>query len=299
MERANAVYITYEELLEHYEEYGFPENTVQECMGNLYNFRSDPYVCQGFVFVVIDLLNFQNIMADKNRLAIYLFDETCMVVGIRDENNTIADTFNRVMEHFGNESEQNRKRQVFGLFLYQFFDDLMRNDRKFLENMEIEMSNLETRILKERVDAAFINEILSLKRELIYIRNYYEQLIDVNEVLRDNESELLSKEEAARYDILVQRFKRMNETVKQLKEYSVQLQEIHDAMLDYNLNNIMKFFTVITTIFLPLTLIAGWYGMNFDYMPELHMRYGYPAIIVVSLMIVACSFFAFKKNKLL
>ena len=161
------------------------------------------------------------------------------------------------------------------------------------------MSNLETRILKERVDAAFINEILSLKRELIYIRNYYEQLIDVNEVLRDNESELLSKEEAARYDILVQRFKRMNETVKQLKEYSVQLQEIHDAMLEYNLNNIMKFFTVITTIFLPLTLIAGWYGMNFDYMPELHMRYGYPAIIVVSLMIVACSFFAFKKNKLL
>lgn len=299
MERGNAVYITYEELLEHYEEYGFPENTVQECMGNLYNFRSDPYVCQGFVFVVIDLLNFQNIMADKDRLAIYLFDETCMIVGIRDENNTIADTFNRVMEHFRNESEQIRKRQVFGLFLYQFFDDLMRNDRKFLENMEIEMSNLETRILKERVDAAFINEILSLKRELIYIRNYYEQLIDVSEVLRDNESELLSKEEASRYDILVQRFKRMNETVKQLKEYTVQLQEIHDAMLDYNLNSIMKFFTVITTIFLPLTLIAGWYGMNFDYMPELHMRYGYPAIIVVSLMIVACSFFAFKKNKLL
>ncbi len=70
-------------------------------------------------------------------------------------------------------------------------------------------------------------------------------------------------------------------------------------MLDYNLNNIMKLFTVITTIFLPLTLIVGWYGMNFTNMPELTWQYGYPAVIVFSVIVVMFCVIAFKKYKLL
>ena len=59
----------------------------------------------------------------------------------------------------------------------------------------------------------------------------------------------------------------------------------------------MTLLTVVTTIFMPLTLIAGWYGMNFVNMPELHWPYGYPVIIVVSLMIVAGALLYFKKKK--
>ena len=79
----------------------------------------------------------------------------------------------------------------------------------------------------------------------------------------------------------------------------MQLRETHDAMLDYNLNNIMKLFTVITTIFLPLSLIVGWYGMNFENMPELGWRYGYLGVIVFSVIVVVCCFIIFKKYKLL
>jgi magnesium transporter len=61
----------------------------------------------------------------------------------------------------------------------------------------------------------------------------------------------------------------------------------------------MKLFTVITTVFLPLTLMVGWYGMNFDYMPELHWRYGYPALIVISVVVVVLCLILFKKRKLL
>ena len=60
---------------------------------------------------------------------------------------------------------------------------------------------------------------------------------------------------------------------------------------------IMTVLTVITSIFLPLTLIAGWYGMNFKYMPELEWRFSYPVVIIVSIAIVAACLTWFKRKK--
>jgi magnesium transporter len=59
----------------------------------------------------------------------------------------------------------------------------------------------------------------------------------------------------------------------------------------------MTLLTVVTTIFMPLTLIVGWYGMNFRYMPELESPYGYPVVILVSLAIVISCLIFFKKKK--
>ena len=56
---------------------------------------------------------------------------------------------------------------------------------------------------------------------------------------------------------------------------------------------------MVTTVFLPLTLLVGWYGMNFKYMPELSSRFGYPAVIVLSILVVVLSLLFFKKRRLL
>ena len=59
----------------------------------------------------------------------------------------------------------------------------------------------------------------------------------------------------------------------------------------------MKILTIVTTVFLPLSLVVGWYGMNFINMPELTWKYGYPAIIVISVLIVALCLWIMKKKK--
>lgn len=61
----------------------------------------------------------------------------------------------------------------------------------------------------------------------------------------------------------------------------------------------MKILTIVTTIFLPLSLLAGWYGMNFTGMPELTWKYGYPAVIAVSILVVAVCLWIMKKEKIL
>lgn len=301
MKRGRVGYITFAELQDDAVMYGFPEETIRACKENLHNFRSDTIVTGKLVFTVLDLINLLQVFDDKDRLAIYVQSDLCLFVEIRDDDGSIRQLFDRVVASYCGEAKSNEidlRHTVPEKFLYRFLDLLIQEDRKFLENMEFNMSALETRILKERVDAAFINEILLMKKELMYMWNYYDQLIDIGEVLRDNDNEMFPPENVRRFATFTERTMRLSENVKHLKEYAVQLRETHDAMLDYNLNNIMKLFTVITTIFLPLTLIVGWYGMNFADMPELTWKYGYPGVIVFSVIVVGICIIAFKKYKL-
>lgn len=298
LKRGRAGLITFQELQDDYVMYGFPVQTVEECRSNLYNFRSDTYVKNDLVFLVLDLINMLDVFGEKDRMALYIRQDLCLIVDVKDEDGSIRKLFEQVVNRYEMEG-QGLKQTVPEKFLYHFLEQLILDDKRFLENMEFHMSLLETRILKEHVDPAFINEILSIKKELMYIWNYYEQLIDVGEVLQDNENDMFPEENVKRFAIFKERTTRLSENVKHLKEYTVQLRETHDAMLDYNLNNTMKLLTVITTIFLPLTLIVGWYGMNFINMPELQWKYGYLGVIVFSIVIVLFCIVAFRKRKLL
>ena len=75
------------------------------------------------------------------------------------------------------------------------------------------------------------------------------------------------------------------------------MRELFQAEIDIRQNHIMKILTIVTTIFLPLSLVAGWYGMNFAYMPELSWKYGYPAVIVVSALVTLICLLIMNKEK--
>ncbi len=75
------------------------------------------------------------------------------------------------------------------------------------------------------------------------------------------------------------------------------LRDLLQTRIDVKQNRIMTLLTVITTIFTPLTLLTGWYGMNFVYMPELRFKWSYPVVIAVSLSIAVGCIVYFKKKK--
>ena len=97
--------------------------------------------------------------------------------------------------------------------------------------------------------------------------------------------------------MLEKRLGRLRNEAQLLREYCLQVRELFQAEIDIRQNRIMKILTIVTTIFLPLSLLAGWYGMNFTGMPELTWKYGYPAVIAVSILVVAVCVWIMKKKK--
>jgi magnesium transporter len=89
---------------------------------------------------------------------------------------------------------------------------------------------------------------------------------------------------------------RLQDIVTYLRDYSVQVRDLYANQIAVQQNNTMTILTVVTTIFMPLTLIVGWYGMNFRYMPELDSPLGYPIVIIVCLAIVIVSIVFFRRK---
>lgn len=86
------------------------------------------------------------------------------------------------------------------------------------------------------------------------------------------------------------------ENAQNLREYSLQIRELYQTQIQMRQNKVMQLLTVVTTIFMPLTLLTGWYGMNFDRMPELHWEFGYAVVIGISVILVIVEIWYFKKK---
>ena len=176
---------------------------------------------------------------------------------------------------------------------------MINGDNKILESMGNRITALEENMINAVPDNMINRQIFQFKKELLTFRDYYEQLIDVGEELQENENHLFSEEDLKYIRLFTGKVNRLLGSVMSLMDMAVQLREVYEATLDINLNSIMKVFTVITTIFLPLTVITGWYGMNFNVMPELQWRYGYPYVIAFRIVIISVCIVYIKKKKLM
>lgn len=176
-----------------------------------------------------------------------------------------------------------------------FFDKLTYEDSFLLEKLEEEISGLEEALitLKSR---NYIAEIVLLRKNLLAYKRYYDQLSMISSAIEENQNGLLTKKEVRYFRILTNRVDRLVMGIGSLQDYVSQVREAYQTQTDINQNRIMKLFTVITAIFLPLTLLVGWYGMNFD-MPEYGWAYGYPMVAVLSVVIALFSILYFKKHK--
>ena len=183
-----------------------------------------------------------------------------------------------------------------GKALYQFFLGLLKNDMDYLEKFEQEVTDAEDDALVFS-PKDYIQEIVGFRKELQKLKRYYEQLNAILDNLVANDNGLLSKDEVRHLAILENRTDRFHKSVLNIRDYITQMREAYQSQIDIEQNKIMKIFTLIAAIFLPLGLLVGWYGMNFVNMPELTWKYGYLAIILFSVGLCIALLAGFKKKK--
>ena len=128
------------------------------------------------------------------------------------------------------------------------------------------------------------NEIILLRKELLILNSYYNQLGDMIDILSDNESDFLNDYECHLFSMQARRIDRLDNQLNALKDYSLQIKEMYQNKIDTHQNKIM-------------TVLTGWYGMNFKNMPELNNPYGYIIVIGASILVVIIEMLILKKKK--
>ena len=141
----------------------------------------------------------------------------------------------------------------------------------------------------------FIDKMSAIRRDLNRETRFYAQLGDLAETLQEDGADLLGHRALRRLGYFSRRVTTLRSEAQILREYATQISSEYQAQVDILQNRVMKLLTIVTTIFLPLSLIVGWYGMNFD-MPELSWEYGYPAIIVVAVAVVVLLILYFRRT---
>jgi magnesium transporter len=186
------------------------------------------------------------------------------------------------------------KRMGLTKILHQYFDRVTYDDSLTLKRIEQEISALEATLIESnKSDFLFL---VSYRKRLLELKVYYEQLLEIFEAIEQNENGLIGISELRFFRILEGRTNRLYNGVVNLRDYVTQVREAYQTRMDINLNSVMKVFTVITSIFFPLTLIVGWYGMNLR-MPEFGWRFGYLFVIGLSAATAIATLLYFKKNK--
>ena len=177
------------------------------------------------------------------------------------------------------------------------FDGILATGQHVVEEMENYLINMEREIVAGNIDRNRNQAIFECKRTLTLWKNDYVQLLNVADGI-NGMGQALSEECACYFRVYENKVRRVNEQIQFLYEEVVHVREALDAAIAYEQNRIMKVFTTVTTVFMPLTLVAGWYGMNFNNMPELTWRYGYLFVGALSVAVVIGCIIFFKKKKL-
>lgn len=278
--------INTDELEENIDNFDFSYQTIYDCIRNDDD-TPKLEVYENYSFGIINIIETKNFFKSYE-LDFYLTKNSLIFVSKYD-----LDIINDITKSV---SEKGTLNINIDKILYILFDKMTIKDNELLSNLENEIFEIEEDVIEGKTKD-YITDIVSLKKKLLFLKKQYEPLLDVVEDLFENENKMLNENSIAYFKIIFNRIDRLNNKLRNLRDYATQVRESYQAHIDNNTNNIMTIFTVITAIFLPLTLIVGWYGMNFTYMPELSWKYGYPFVIFISVMVVIVCLLYFKKKK--
>jgi len=272
---------------------GFGQGLMEECEKTEGRFRSAVDMADEYLFAVVSVREITDDSDARDRIGLFVKKNLMLIVSLRDDDGSIPVSLDETVRRL------NLKTVSLERLICAFFERLLSRDGSDLERFDHRVAEMEDQIEDNSTGKTFNSEVLSLRRELLMIRNYYEQLLDLFDAMLENEADLFAAKQLYHFRTARDKIARLSANAQLLRDSLVQVREAYMAALDYSANRIMKVFTVVTTIFLPLTLIVGWYGMNFKYMPELSSRFGYPAVILLSVLGIVLSLLFFKKRRLL
>jgi magnesium transporter len=231
-----------------------------------------------YIFGVFRMLYLnQNDEIVGEHVALALMENTVLVFQEVED-----DVFDGVRNRIQSKSGRIRSRGADYLF-FALLDAIIDNYFLVLENINQRIELLEDEVYNDPKPQVAQN-IQELKKEILKIRRWIFPVKELISRLIDSESPLITKDTKLFLRDAMDHTLEINESLQIYREMSMSLMEMYMSNMSNKMNEVMKVLTIMASIFIPLTFVAGVYGMNFDHMPELHMEHGY--YYVWGLMIV-------------
>src|SRR5688572_13212479 len=244
-----------------------------------------------YVFLVMKMLS----LTERQEIAV---EQVSLVLGKNyvlsfQENGT--DVFQPVRERL--RGGKGRLRQSGADYLlYALVDAIVDQYFAVLEFIGERIESLQQTVVADPRPET-LNEIHALKRQLLFLRRAVWPLRDVMNNLSRLDGPFLQQPTKVFFRDVYDHVVQIVDTIETLREMVSASLDIYLSSVSYRLNAVMRVLTVITTIFMPLTFIAGIYGMNFEYMPELKWPWGYPMALGIMGVVAAVMLIGFRRKK--
>ncbi len=247
---------------------------------------------EGHLFIVLKMISFNDVSRriDTEQLSLIIGDS--LVLSFQER---VGDVLDCVRDRIRSGRGRVRKERA-DYLAYALIDAVVDSYFIVLEKIGEKIDELEEELIEDP-DEKTLHRIHELKREMIDLRRSIWPLRELVNGLAKSESPLVSPSTRVYlrdvYDHTIQ----IIDTIESYRDIVSGMLDIYLSSVSNRMNSVMKVLTIIATLFIPLTFFAGVYGMNFRYMPELEVRWAYPAFWVLSIVVFIVMFIFFRRKK--
>lgn len=273
-----------EELKNHYK---FHSLAIEDCMTQTKRSKIDEFDNYHFIVAATH---------QSSPNAYYIYRNLYIFIG---ENYLISvhygesKVINKIISEYKKELDRFQNRISF--LLYHILDEAV--DQYFLltDKLEDDISILENKAMNKPVQNT-LNEIMKAKKNIITLRRVVSPLREViNTLLRHDD--IIDEKNRVYFSDIYDHILRIYDLIESDLEMVTSCLELYSSQLSNSMNTVMKFLTSITTVMTSITLLSGWYGMNFNNMPELGYKHSYLIFIILVIIITILEVTFFKKKK--
>lgn len=266
------------------------EYTVRECLNGNLHARLDCH--PGYSYGPLSFVDLVNGKAVSVDFRFYLTANSLLLV-TRNENELLDQFIEKVSDEVYLEKYDTLTPQT---LLIALMEEIIISNAAHTDTVEDSIEELEEKVLNE-AKREYSKTIAEKRRLVMRMKHHIEPMLYVIQAFADNDNALFSEAEVRSIKILANKAQGTVSNILMLSDYVTHVREAYQAEHDIKSNDIMRVFTVVASIFLPPTLIVGWYGMNFDTMPELNWQFGYLYVIILNTLVIGGAIYLIKTKK--
>lgn len=245
---------------------------------------------QARLFIVTRMLSIENGSLKHEQLSVFLGHKTVLTF-----QASRGDRWDLIRQRIKLKGSRLRTNDA-SFLAYSLLDMVVDDCFPILEHYSERAEELETHIL-EGSRPRLLSEIHQLKRDLLLLRWVLWPMREVVQALQRDPHECMSDTTRVYLRDLYDHVIQIIEIIETYREIASDLTDTYISSVSNRMNEVMKVLTLIGTIFIPLTFLAGVYGMNFHYIPELDLKWAYPAFWLICILLMTAMLLFFRRRK--